>query len=121
MINRAMDKIRDEMAAKPENDGVQFLGGWLTGQLEQKPDVAALILADGKTIEGSIKEIEKYASKHRTGNYACVPPDKALEIVAGYYGMDEAEMTEPQAPAKPQPAPTRVEMDDLDLDAMLGL
>lgn len=115
MYNRAMDKIRDEMAKHPSNPGIQFLGGWLTGQLEQKPETAQKILAEGKSIEGAFGEIRKYAEKHKTGNFAFVPPEKALEIVSGYYGLEINQPEEPQAPAQRRP-----EADDLDLDTLLG-
>ena len=68
-----------------------------------------------ESIEGAFGEIRKYAEKHKTGNFAFVPPEKALEIVSGYYGLDMNQPEEPQAPAQRRP-----EADDLDLDALLG-
>ena len=118
MFQHAMDKIRDEMAGKEKNPGIQFLGGWLTGKLTQHPEIAASILDKQKTIEGALGEIRKYAEEHRTGNFAFVPPETALDIVGKYYGIETAE-EEPQAPAPAKPE-RRAEPDDLDLDALLG-
>ena len=119
MYHHALDKIRDEMAAKDNNPGVQTMGEGLTEMLPQRPGIAAQILTQGKTVEGAVDEVSKYAQSHRTGNFTFVPPQKAMEIVAGYFGFD-AEKTEPQAPAE-KPAPVkRAEPDDLDLDALLG-
>ena len=116
MYTKAMDKIRDEMARNSGNPGIQFLGEWLTEQLERMPDAAEKILEDGKTLTGAFGEIRKYAEGHKTGSYAFVPPEKALELVSGYYGLDAK-----PAKAQPQaPAPARPEVDDLDLDALLG-
>ena len=119
MYHHALDKIRDEMAAKANNPGVQTMGEGLTEMLQQRPEIAAQILAKDKTVEGAFGEVRKYAQAHKTGNFAFVPPQKAMAIVAGYFGID-AEKAEPQAPAE-KPAPVKhAEPDDLDLDALLG-
>lgn len=119
MYHHALDKVRDEMAAKANNPGVQTMGEGLTEMLQQRPEIAAQILTKDKTVEGAFDEVRKYAQSHKTGNFAFVPPQKAMEIVAGYFGFD-AEKAEPQAPAE-KPAPVkRAEPDDLDLDALLG-
>ena len=116
MYTKAMDKIRDEMARNSGNPGIQFLGEWLTEQLERVHANAEKILADDKTLAGAFGEIRKYAEGHKTGNYAFVPPEKAVEIVDAYYGLAEK-----PAKAQPQaPAQARTEPDDLDLDALLG-
>lgn len=119
MVNHAMDKIRDEMAAKSSHAGVQAVGQFMTMVLQHRPETAGQVLAEGKTLEGAFGEIRKYAEGHKTGNYAFVPPDKADEIVRGYFGIGETE-AEPQAPAAPCTPMKRAEPDDLDLDELLG-
>lgn len=122
MVNRAMDKIRDEMAAKANHPGVQTVGQFMTMLLQNRPETAGQILQEGKTLEGAFRDVQKYAEGHKTGNYAFVPPDKADEIVRGYYGIGDAK-AEPQAPAE-QYVKTLItkqdKFDDLDLDALLG-
>lgn len=112
IYQKAVDKIRDEMAKESGNPGIQFLGGWLTGELDKHPELADKLLDGGKSIKGGFDRICDYASKHKTGNFAFVPPEKALEIVGEYYGFDAE--GEPQAIAK------EPETAELDLDALLG-
>ena len=37
---KAVDRIRDEMAKEANHPGIQFLGGWLTGELVKRPELA---------------------------------------------------------------------------------
>lgn len=115
MYTKAMDKIRDEMAQNSQNPGIQFLGEWLTEQLEKQPEAAEKVLAEGKSLQEAFGQIRKYAEGHKTGNFAFVPPEKALQIVSEYYQLPKAAKAKPQAPAQ-----TREAADDLDLDALLG-
>jgi len=88
MNERAIDKIRDEMAAAPENTYVQFVGNYLTDHLKKHPSDAAAILSDGKTIAGSLKAMEDYARKQpRSGNCAVVTPEDGYRIVREYFGI----------------------------------
>ena len=122
MINQAMDKVRDEMAAKSSHQGVQAVGAFVTLLLGDQPGAAEQILTEGRTLEGAFGEIRKYAEGHKSGNYAFVPPDKADEIVRGYFGIGETE-AEPQAPAQryvKTPITEQDKLDELDLDALLG-
>lgn len=117
-FSKAVDRIRDEMAKESSNPGIQFLGGWLTGELEKRPELAETLLDEKKSIKGAFEKIRGYAEKHKTGNFAFVPPEKALEIVGEYYGIDAEtpEIKEPQALA---PA-AKLEKDAaFDLDALL--
>lgn len=114
---KALDKIRDEMAANHDHPGIQFLGGWLTGQLEQNQEIAERILNEKKTVKAAFAEIYSYASKHKTGNFAFVPPEKALEIVGEFYGIDIPAEKEPQALVQ---TPVEKKKPAFDLDALLG-
>ena len=116
--NEAVDRIRDEMAKEAGNPGIQFLGGWLTGELDKRPELAEKLLDEKKSVKGAFDQIRSYAEKHKTGNFAFVPPEKALEIVSEYYGFSaDVEKQETQALA-PEPKPKKA--DAFDLDAMLG-
>lgn len=112
----ATDKLRDEMAKQSTHPGIAVLGDYMTARLQGDPSIAAAILADGKTLSGAFDAIRDYASKHRTGSFAYVPPEKAFEICAGYYGILPAGAPQTQAPAVPEPDDT-----GLDLDALLGV
>lgn len=89
MLNKAIDKIRDEMAAHPEDAYISCVGEYLTDHLQRHPEDAAAILAEGKTIAGSLKEMEKYAKDHKQGNVGVVPPDIGFGIVMKYFEIGE--------------------------------
>lgn len=104
-----IDKIRDEMAQKANHPGIAMIGEYVTERVSQ-----GAAIPEGKTLQGAFDAIHQYASKHRTGNYAFVPPAKAYEIVDSYFGLGARE-------EEPRPAaPPAAVADDLDLDALLG-
>lgn len=105
-----IDKIRDEMAQKSGHPGIVMIGEYVTERIAR-----GAAIPQGKTLQGAFDAIYQYASKHKTGNYAFVPPEKAYEIVDGYFGFG-AQAKKPQA-AAPEPVSAA---DDLDLDALLG-
>ena len=118
--NTAMDKLRDEMAENATHPGIQQIGAYMTARLAAQPEIAPQILAEGKTLKGAFEAIHTYASKHRTGNYAYVPPDTAYKLVAEYYGITPQaaeENPEPHAHAEARPA---TKADGLDLDDLLA-
>lgn len=114
---QAMDKIRDEMAKCPEHDGIRIIGEYMSRRLTMEPAIEEHL--EGKTLTGAFEKIKKYAQEHKNGNFAFVPPEKAYEIVNGYYGIPaapaERRKEETQAHAPETKAP-----DALDLDALLG-
>lgn len=120
---KAVDRIRDEMAKKSANQGVQLIGGRLTGLMEQQPELAEKLLDEKKSVQGACEQIYSYACKHKTGNFALVPPEKALEIVGEYYGIEtQALGATPQAARGQLPsAEGSRESAGLDLDDLLGL
>ncbi len=63
----------------------KFLLSWL----DYDDNAAALIAAGEKTLYGAFEAIRDYASKHKTGSCAYVPPEKAMELVLEYFGQEE--------------------------------
>lgn len=130
--NAAIDKIRDEMAKKASGRYVQVVGEYLTAHLQQNPDAADAILADGKTIAGSLDAMKKEAQKHREGNVAVLDDAAAFGVVLGYFGIKDAATaaagtTSVSAEAlPPSPKGKAVETaapapDPFDLDALMGV
>ena len=122
MYNKAMDKIRDEMAKA--KDAVCMVGEIVTLYLQSEPANAEKILQDGKTLAGAYGAMRDYAREKRK---ECMTTDEAAEHIAKYYGMEPAKLMDmwqavkdeqPQAKAKPQ---ARADADDLDIDALLGI
>lgn len=112
-IDRAMDKLRDEMAASTDNGGIGEIGDYLTERLQREPVIAEKVLTDGITIKGAFEAIRDYAKKNQKGGFCYVPPEKAYEIVCGYYGI--------AAPASVPERKASGSGSELDLDALLGL
>lgn len=122
MYNKAMDKIRDEMAKA--KDAVCMVGEIVTLYLQSEPANAEKILQDGKTLKGAYGAMRDYAREKRK---ECMTPDEAAEHIAKYYGMEPQKMMDMQLSVmdgetakKPKPQ-ARAKADDLDLDALLGI
>ena len=110
-FDRAMDRLRDEMA-KNGARYVAVVGEYLTEYLARHRECAGKILAADKTIAGSLSAMEAEARKVKNGNVAILDDETAFGVVMRYYGIERE-----AAPAKAEPA----EADDLSLDALLGV
>lgn len=73
---------------------------WMVGEqlkdiCRREPMSAELIVQDmanaSMHIQAAAKEIKKYADEHRTGNFACVTPTEAEDILRKFYGLPERE------------------------------
>ena len=143
MYDKAMDKLRDEMA-KTKSKAVGMVGEIVTMYLMADEENAEKILEEGKTLAGAYGAMKSVAQK---GRRECIDCEEAAEIFADYYGFEKVPMEElwelaqgrkkakPQAAAVPsagmtlpdgrEPAiPTVASagmLDELDLDALLGL
>lgn len=116
-FERAMDKVRDEMAASAGNAAVCAVGEMMTELLQLSSDIVGAVLAEGKTLAGAYQAIHQAAredTRFKTTDGAVVGPADALRIVRAYYEIEGDEET-------PGRAPTPAEPDDLDLDALLDL
>ena len=89
----AMDKIRDEMA-KSQDNYTQVVGEYLTGYLLNHPEAEEKIMAEGKSIAGSLKAMEAEARKVKQGNVAVLDDRTAFGIVLQYYGLNAGDVSE---------------------------
>ena len=86
---QAMDRLRDEMAGKHGNPGVQIIGEAMTRMLQLSPETAEAVGAEGKTLAGAFAAVRSWAEKHQTGCCCFVPPAQTVEIVCEYYGLPD--------------------------------
>lgn len=115
-LQKAVDKIRDEMAANSANMALQAIGEMMTAHLDACPQDADKVLAEGKTLKGAYAAMESWARKNAKNGACCVVPKQAQKLVAEYYGV--AQTQEPQAIADlPKP---KAATDEFDLDALLA-
>ena len=85
---------------------------WMVGEqlkdiCRMEPKSAELIAQDleneAMSITAAEKKIKAYADGHKTGNFSCVTPAEAENILREFYGLprpDEGKPAAPPAPAK---------------------
>lgn len=106
-LTEALRLIEEQQAKLKENTAPWVVGEQLKDICGHEPKSAELIAQDLKVPEMSLTEAEKkikaYADKHKSGNFACVPPSKAEEILREFYGLGKAgKEPGPEAKDKPQ-------------------
>lgn len=74
-----------------ERSAVWLLGEQLKDLLRCEPEHREMVERDLELPAMSLAECEKkikaYADQHRTGNFACVTPAEAEEIIRSFYGL----------------------------------
>lgn len=79
-FNRAMDRLRDEMA-REKGQQLQLLGEGLTAMLQLHPEWADALLKKNTSIVGALDAVRKGA----TGG--CSDPIQTTKSLCGYYGI----------------------------------
>lgn len=114
-FEKAMDKLRDEMAKHHENGGLCALGEYMTALLQARPDAADCIL-DKKSLSGAWDALVAHAKKlPRSGSCVAVRDEDAFRICREYFGIADApEKPEAEMTAAPAAQPlTGNGLDDL--------
>lgn len=88
MIERAIERIKREMKQKKENSYIQAIGDYLLKQVEINRDAAEKICNGTKTIEKSLKEVEKVAKKKAVAGCAVLSDSEVFKIVREYYQFE---------------------------------
>ena len=104
MKEQALAQLRAEMEQKERNPYVQLIGDFLIRHIEANPHDAGRIMADGKTIEGSLASMRTAAEKKKVGNMGILSDAEGYAIVLQYYGI-RAEAA--ASPAQVPPAELR--------------
>lgn len=118
--NRAVDKVRDEMAKEDKRPEIGAVGELMTAMLQDQPDIAGAILAKGKTLTGAFDALKAHASKHKAGQCYAMTDAEARKLLRDYYGINgEAPRPSQAAPAPTPPQPQTPAQDLFDLDALL--
>lgn len=103
-LERAVEWITSQQPA--ERTAVWMVGEQLKDLLRAEPHLAELVVQDlerenmGLTV--CEKEIKAYADKHKTGNFACVTPAEAEDIIRKFYGLPAGGDSAPPAPRRKQ-------------------
>lgn len=88
MIERAIEKIKREIEQKKDNPYIQAIGDYLLKQVEINRDAAEKICNETKTIEKSLKEIEKVAREKAVSGCAVLSDNEVFKIVREYYSFE---------------------------------
>lgn len=93
-VERAILAIQDQQAKTKARSAAWMVGEQLKDMIRREPGIAELIAQDltvgGMSLEKAEAKIKAYADKHRTGNFACVAPAEAEDILREYFGLPKA-------------------------------
>lgn len=110
MVQEALRKLQTEMAGAVADSYISYIGAFLMDHVRQNPHHATLIMADGKSISGSLEAMRSEASKKKKNNFAMFTPEQGFEIVLKYYGVSTKKTDSQQVAAAPK---LDVSLDDL--------
>jgi hypothetical protein len=120
MLDKAIEKIRDEMVSKTNDTYIQVVGDMLLHHLAVNPTAADKIMANGKTIAGSLSAMRSAAEKKKSGNCAVLTDAEGLAVVLKYFGIEGNASTPSPVPAvSTSPKPPAIDF-DVKLDDLLG-
>ena len=88
MIERAIERIKREMKQKNDNSYIQAIGDYLLKQVEINRDAAEKICNEKKSIQKSLKEVEKTARKKAVAGCAVLSDSEVFKIVREYYQFE---------------------------------
>lgn len=91
----AVRRLQEQQAGVKEHSAPWMVAQQLMDICRHEPASAGLILQDldreGMSIVEAEKKIKAYADAHKTGDFACVPPDEADRILREFYGLPAME------------------------------
>ncbi|MFX3635429.1 MAG: hypothetical protein ACE3L7_04020 [Candidatus Pristimantibacillus sp.] len=92
MLQNALQKLSTEVgSADKKNKFVPVVGGFLINHVRENPEHAALIMADGKSIAGSLEAMKNEAKKQAVNGFGMLTDEEGFNVVLQYYGIDVPE------------------------------
>lgn len=120
MIDKAIQKINEEMQKNPTDPYTEIIGHYIIDRCADE-FTAAKVAAEGKTLEGAMNAIMEAAKKAKKGNVAVLLPAVVFGEVDKYFGIaadPAAQMAAvapgggaPAQPAAPAPAAKKISLD----------
>lgn len=93
MMQEAIRKLREQQSKVKERSPQWMVAEQLMDLVRAEPQCADILAQDLEVEAMSITEAEKkikaYADGHKTGNFACVTPVEAEQILREFYGLPE--------------------------------
>ena len=94
MSNRAIQMLLEQQSKVKERAAPWMVAHQLMGICRREPASAEIIAQDLENESMSIVEAEKkikaFADQHKTGNFACVTPEDAENILREFYGLPKS-------------------------------
>ncbi len=116
-VSALNDAILAIEAQQPkERTAVWMVGEQLKDILRGEPHLAELVVQDldgtGMTLAECEKQIKAFADKHKTGDFACVTPAEAEDIIREFYGLGKATEVPATAPQRPRTSGKLLNLED---------
>lgn len=108
MLQQALQKLQKEISDNPKAGYVRKIGAFLITYVRENPQHADKIVAEGKTIKGSLTELIKAAEKDQANGCGVLDDEEGFEIALKYFGVEV-----PKAAPEPVAAGFSVSLDDL--------
>lgn len=106
-MEQAIAKLQAEMEGAKDNAYVQLIGNFLLQYIEGAPDAAGKVVAEGKTLKGSLSAMKSEAKKKAVDGMAMLTDAEGYGAVLKYYGIQgdacPAHGAVVSAPAAPAP------------------
>ena len=119
MKENAVKKLTEEIEKSRGNAYIECVGAFMIGHINFNPHDAEKIMAEGKTIQGSLAAMREEAQKKKTGNCAVLTDQEGFGIVLKYFGIDgsapasDVKLFTHQGQAQPEKKRFDISLDDL--------
>lgn len=87
MLQQALQKLQQEIGEKSKDTYVQHVGAFLIGYVRQHPEHAAFIIADGKSISGSLSAMKEEARKNQSNGVGVLSDEEGFAIALKHFGI----------------------------------
>lgn len=87
MLQQALQKLQKEIGEKSKDAYVNHVGAFLIKHVKEHPEHAAFIIADGKSIVGSLAAMKEAARKHQSNGVGVLTDEEGFKIVLTYYAI----------------------------------
>lgn len=94
-MDKAIAAIEEQQGRVKARSAPWMVGEQLKDMIRREPGIGELIAQDltagGMSLEKAEVKLKAFADKHRTGNFACVTPAEAEDVLREYFGLPKAE------------------------------
>jgi hypothetical protein len=122
MLNKALEKINNEMSQSNKDPYIQTVGRFLLQHINANHEDAEKILTADKSIAKSLDIMRQEAQKKQVNRCGMFTPEEGFNIVLKYFGIDKTGTSLEQinqTAVKAQPIITKIKQQDISFDVNL--